>query len=432
MARKDKIEDIKSHSEDVQEVLSDVPNWILRWGITLVFIIVVVILVGSYFFKYPDTISANMTLTGTIPPIAIVSKTNGPLKELNISDGQYVEKGTYLGVVENPAYTEDLILLKHQLETLILHPDSILNFRYNDLKLGNVQVLYTSFLRALNNYQKFVELGYYPQKITSIRGRINQYEHYYSGMVKQSKIAELQYNIAKTNFYRDSLLNEKKILSNQDIDNAQNQYLQSRLTLESSYSSLENLQLQMSQLHETLLDTDQQYMETKNTLESELNTVCMQLINEIKTWEINYALIAPISGQISFTTYWSENQQIVAGETVFTIIPHDKTNLIGKALLPIARSGKVKKGQSINIYFSNFPDQEFGMVRGIVKTISLVPINENYIIEVALPNGLNTTYNKELPYLPEMQARADIITDDLSLLKRFLMPLRKIWKEGIQ
>jgi HlyD family secretion protein len=41
-----------------------------------------------------------------------------------------------------------------------------------------------------------------------------------------------------------------------------------------------------------------------------------------------------------------------------------------------------------------------------------------------------TTYKKELPYLPNMQGQADIITDDISLLERFILPVKKILSEN--
>lgn len=98
--------------------------------------------------------------------------------------------------------------------------------------------------------------------------------------------------------------------------------------------------------------------------------------------------------------------------------------------MPIDRSGKVKIGQRVNISFNNFPDKEFGIVRGIVHNISLVPTKKGevnqYILEINLINGLKTTYGKTLPFLPEMEGEADIVTDDLSLLERFFLPLKKL------
>jgi len=109
--------------------------------------------------------------------------------------------------------------------------------------------------------------------------------------------------------------------------------------------------------------------------------------------------------------------------------------VIGKALLPIARSGKVKVGQKVNIRLENFPDNEFGILRGVVKNISLVPSQTgqtvNYTVEIGLPEGLTTTYKKELPYLQNMRGKAEIITEDISLLERFVLPVKKILSESL-
>lgn len=61
-AEKKKVDEIELRSEDFQEVLSDMPPWILRWGITTVATIVVILIIGSSIFKYPDTITSTITL----------------------------------------------------------------------------------------------------------------------------------------------------------------------------------------------------------------------------------------------------------------------------------------------------------------------------------------------------------------------------------
>ena len=156
-----------------------------------------------------------------------------------------------------------------------------------------------------------------------------------------------------------------------------------------------------------------------------------QVMNAINSWKLNYCLYAPINGKITFTTYWNENQYIPSGDTVCTIVPESKDSLIGKAQLPAVRSGKVQTGQRVIVRFSNYPDEEFGTVEGRVASVSLVPAEENYMVEITFPNGLTTNYGKTLPILQEMPATAEIITDDLRLIERFIQPVRKIWKEGM-
>ena len=81
-------------------------------------------------------------------------------------------------------------------------------------------------------------------------------------------------------------------------------------------------------------------------------------------WRLRYCLIAPVGGVVTFTKYWNENQYIPSGEVAFTVVPQGEGRLVGKVRIPIARSGKVRRGQRAIVRFSNFPDQEFGVVNG--------------------------------------------------------------------
>ena len=54
------------------------------------------------------------------------------------------------------------------------------------------------------------------------------------------------------------------------------------------------------------------------------------------------------------------------------------------------------------------------------------------MVELDLPEGLYTNYKKVFPSLPNMTGIADIITENMSLFKRFVILVKKILKEGIQ
>ena len=114
---------------------------------------------------------------------------------------------------------------------------------------------------------------------------------------------------------------------------------------------------------------------------------------------------------------------------MFTIVPRVADNLTVKVKLPSQRSGKVKPGQRANVRFVNYPDNEFGMVKGVVESVSPVPSEGIYTVYIGLPDGLTTTYKKTLPFSQAMQAQIDIITDDMRLLERIVLPLKKIASE---
>lgn len=428
---------VELRSEEFQEVLGSVPSWILRRGISLIGIIVLITLIGSAIFKYPDIITTTMSLTGSIPAAGLVARTSGKIQEINITDKQNVQAGDYLAVIENPADTKDIQTLKQYIEELNQKIDTIISLPSKDLNLGSMQSLYSSFYITLFDYYEFKRLQYYSRKIDFMKERIGQHYGYYKSMLGQKNIINEQLQLNRNQYQRDSLLNKRGVISSEELEISRNQYLQGYLSLENIRSTIQNTEIQITQMQENLLDTEYQYQDKKNQLETQLKTYISQLLTEIQAWELNYVLITPIDGQVTFTNYWIRNQNVTTGETVFTVIPQDEGKIIGKARMPLTRSGKVRPGQKVNIRFSNFPDNEFGIVVGYVKIISMVPVKDAqgvgyYTVEIELPEGLNTTYKKTLPFLPEMQAQADIITVDISLLERFFMPLRKIWTEGVE
>ena len=429
--------EIELRSEEFNEVLSAVPAWIVRWGITMIACVVLMLLVGSAVFKYPDVISSTVTLTGTTPVSAVVARTSGKLQELYVGNNQQVKANTLLAVIENPAGTNDILRLKELLRQAENSLDTIALVPSQQLRLGSLQSLYSSFYLSMSEYRQFKELAYHLKKIELVKARIVKNEVYYRNMLKQKDLSEVQAKIAHQQYARDSLLGVKGLVSKEAVEEAYSRYLQSSLSAENMERSLENLQIQLAQMNESLYDTEYQYLDQKNTLETQLRSLVNQLRAEIDAWEINYALITPIDGEITLTQYWTNNQNVTAGNVVFNIVPTNQGGIVGKAMLPTERSGKVKKGQKVNIRFSNYPDKEFGIVKGIVENISLIPIVDgqnakSYMVDIELPNGLRTSYNKELPFLPEMEGQADIITEDMSLLERFLMPIRKVITEGLR
>ncbi len=437
--RDNKNEDIELRSEEFQEVLGEVPGWLLRWGIILVASIIALLLIGSSIFKYPEVISSSMVLTGTSPVASVVAKTSGKLQMLFIKDNQYVSKGQILAVIDNPAHTKDVWQLEQYLKSISSLED-LHNIPPQNLVLGDMQIPYASFCLTIAEYLQFKQLNYYPQKIAFIRKRIEQNKILYQDCLRQ------EHTIEKTPLFlckqqrTDSVL-PKDLSPYESLNHPTSQHIQNQFSTSAYQTHLQNIATTLMQTREELLDAENQYADSRRALETRLNNCIVQLTTSIQHWESTYVLKAPIDGIISFTNYWSENQNIAPLEEIFAIIPIEQGEIIGKSLLPVARSGKVKKGQKVNISFQNFPENEFGIVRGVVENISLIPVEINnpktgyreasYIVDIRLPNGLKTSYGKILPFQPQMRAQADIITDNISLLERLFLPVKKMWKNGM-
>ena len=107
-----------------------------------------------------------------------------------------------------------------------------------------------------------------------------------------------------------------------------------------------------------------------------------------------------------------------------SIVPLEPGNFLGRINLKMQRSGKVKTGMLVNIKLSGYPYLEYGIVRGRVKSKSLVPSGDAYVIDIELPDGLTTLYGTKLDFTQNMQGTAEIITENIRLLQKIVNPFR--------
>ncbi len=87
---------IEIRSPEVQEIIGQAPVSMVRWGIAVIFFVILTLLSISWFIRYPDLLSASVVLTTSPPPVTIVTRTNGNLVML-VSDNVLVEEGDVLG-----------------------------------------------------------------------------------------------------------------------------------------------------------------------------------------------------------------------------------------------------------------------------------------------------------------------------------------------
>ncbi len=301
-----------------------------------------------------------------------------------------------------------------------------------NLKLGAIQASFSGLLIRLENYNQFITQNFHPQKIASMRRIIEANKLHYKSLISQQEIVKKQHELEMKSFNRISYLLKQGLISEEEGEKAQSVLLQSEMNVRNMKSTLENAQVQISQLEDNLIETELQYTDKRHTLLSELKASLTQLENEIRTWEMTYVLKTPVTGKVTFTNYWNVNQNVSGGDIVFNVVPDTLSELVGKVQLPINRSGKVKTGQQVNVLFSNYPDNEYGIVKAQIKNISLIPTKDGYFVaEVSFPDGLTTSYGKNLPLTHEMTATANIITDDLRLIEQFIQPLKKILKNNL-
>ncbi len=424
---------IEIRSEEIQDILGQVPHWIVRWGTVVILLTVLVLIAGSWLFHYPDIKRANITVTTENPPATLVARTDGQIESLFVRDSQYVSSHTHLAVIENPASYSDVISLRFDIEEIRTTITSLSEDEFialnNNYRLGEIQPAYSEFLNRYQDYYQFLDLDYHARTIRSKQEELRRYRLYAGRLESQSRILRQDFELASRQFKRDSSIFAQGLSAEADLERSLQAKLQKQLSYEESNARLSETEIQISQLNQEILDLQLRAREEKEKKQADVRESFEKLISQIDIWEQKYLLQAPIDGIVSFTRYWSENQNVRAGDKVLTIVPADQGDIIGKINLPVEGSGKVKIGQQVNIQFANFPHMEYGMVRGIIRSISLVPDDQEYAVEVELPQGLVTYYGIEIPFNQEMLGRGEIITDDRRLIERIMSPLRSMLSE---
>ncbi|MDR2126470.1 MAG: hypothetical protein LBP63_06555, partial [Prevotellaceae bacterium] len=91
------------HSEEASDILGSLPTWIIRRGITVIFLIFVGLLIGCYFIKYPQTVDAPVIITTLNPPADLIARAEGRIATIYVADGQNVRKNDVIALLYNTA-----------------------------------------------------------------------------------------------------------------------------------------------------------------------------------------------------------------------------------------------------------------------------------------------------------------------------------------
>lgn len=159
---------IELRSEELQDLIGRMPFCFERYGIIVLAAIVLIIISGTYFFKYPDTLDAQIVITNSTPAANIVARTAGNLEYINTNNGGIVAVGEVLAVIANTANYKDVIQLENVIEKVEVQEMNIEEFvswmNTNMLRLGNMQHYYVTLHNAARNLYYYNVNNYYQKK----------------------------------------------------------------------------------------------------------------------------------------------------------------------------------------------------------------------------------------------------------------------------
>ncbi len=428
--KKKELKNLELRSEEVQEILSNPPGWMTRWGITVVFFVLMLIIGASSIVEYPDLVTSNITITTEVPVEKIEAKNSGRIVKLLVKDQEYVTHGQILAVIENTAKFEDFLQLKSIIDTLQLDYKSF-EFpieKTEHLSLGELDQDYALFEKSYTDFLLNKNLQPYAIETLSGQHTLSELNTRIQVLNTQRELEKRELEVRKQDLERTKALYSKGVISKVELENKELGYLQAKRNYQNTRINMSQIQESKNNTRRGIQGSNINKIQNETKYLKEVISSYKQLKRSLKQWEQNYLLVASIDGKVSFQKFWGENQFVKLGDNVLTILPKQSL-LVGKITTSAVNTGKIKPNQNVLIKLDNYPFQEFGMISGQVISMSLSPDSEgNYYIEVALPKNLQTTYGKTLAFNREMRGTAGIVTEDLKVIERVFYQFRNIFK----
>lgn len=421
------------HSQEVHDIMETIPGWIIRWGVSLVFILFVIVLSISYFVKYPEVLSAPITITTTNPPADLIVKSTGRIQKIIVPNEHMVSRDSLVAVLFNTAdyfavleFEKYLSVEREHWTEYIAH--SILKTNYN---MGEIQLYYTQFIQVCKSYNYYIETNSISQRQLLLKDQIEKICKNIEIKHNQLRLIQRDIVIEQANLERDSVLYKSKALTGFDYNRSKQNYIQKSLSYIEHESALNTMESNVIGMKEQLLQMSIQYDNDVTQFQLRFEETRDELLAQIKLWKDRYLIVSPIDGVVAYTRYWSENQSVTIGDRLATVVPNDSSYVVGRMIIPSVSLAKIEAGQQVNVKLTGFPYMEFGMLRGRLHTISAVPEAGGYAAEVDFPNGLVSTYKIPFRLIQQMDGTGEVITQDMRLIERFTQPIRSLFNNNI-
>lgn len=416
---------IEIHSDEIQDIISRPPSWLLTWGISFPFLLFAILLALSWLVRYPDVIKVKVVVTSDPAPISLITRTSGKFILLK-NENESVKKDELIALVQPDENPEDILYLE----------DCLFDFENKNhvelfnslLKAKNARALQSyvdKSIMALQELTAFEQMDPYQQQVKNFKKQADTHHQLNQNLQKQLSLIKYEALIANQQYYADSIRFEQTVMELNDFNVSKTNYLLKQRSLYSMEASIISSQLQIESQKDQATQLSLQFKEMNKRLSNESISSLKELQAKIRSWKEKYWFTAPMEGTLSYLGFLEDGQIIEAGKPVFTILP--KTDrLVARSELPVNGAAKVKAGQDVNIRLYNYPYEQFGMLRGQVKAISMASENGNYSVTIDLTQGMISTHNKSLDLHPPLLGEGEIITEDFRLLDRFFYPLKKL------
>ena len=416
-------------SEEVQSIIERMPTYWSKWVALCVGILMGIVVLLGVLIKYPDTVDGQVSVTAVTAPVRLVANSNGRLILLQ-PDKSQLEGGTVISYIESGADYRHILRIDSLLGNPIALekggcslPDSLL--------LGDVASAYNAFVLAYRQYKRILASDIYATMRQNLQHQINSDMLVIENLDEELKLKADILEDSDDRLRKDSILLERQAISEQDY----RQQRASHLSLKESGLNLQSSRLlKQSEISRNMMEIQRirlEEMENRERAYSEFITQKNNLANAVNLWKERYLQYSPVEGELEYLGFWRNNTFVQSGQELFTVIP-DRNNILGEVMIPSFGAGKVETGQTANVKINNYPYDEYGLLKGVVKSVSRITkkietpngASDAYLVVINFPEGTTTNFGKFLPLDFESKGTAEIITRRKRLIERLFDNLK--------
>jgi multidrug efflux pump subunit AcrA (membrane-fusion protein) len=411
----------------VSEIVNAQPSFLIRWGISVFFLVLIMAVSATWLIQYPDIVTARAKLISIDAPKEIKTKITGKLSKLLIKEDQFVTSGTLIGCMESVADMTEIAELARtlrDLENAILadnHSTVIHYLQHNFGHLGELQQANQTFTEQLLQYSNYLDNGFYVKKKLLLNHDVDFLKRQLNLLKQQEALQYKDLALSQQNILASTSLVQDSVISALEFRNEQSKHLGKLSSVPQIELTIIANESQQNEKQKEIMELGNQILQQKTVILQELHT----FQHKISEWEQTYLLKVPIDGKIMFATFLQEDQQLQANQTICYVHPDD-TKYFVEMHVPQSNFGKIEPGQEVLLKFPAYPYQEFGSVSGEIDFIARVPTDSGYLSRVILPMGLTTNYQKQVPFREGLTIQGEIVTKNIRLLERFYFNFRKI------
>lgn len=414
---------------ELDEILTRPPATLVRWGITVLFGLGLLLLGASWMIKYPDVLQGQILITTERPPVLIYSRATGRLINLLVADTTTVQAGQVLAEVENTTHLENIPVVR-SLSRQVLHGLSNgarqVQWPSPALTFGDLQSEVASLIRQYTEYRRLMTDAYQQGQLTLLDRQIADYQRLVAVNQTQATLFGQEFTNAEHKYQTDRKLYEDKVHSRLDFLKEENAYLQKKKEVETYRRTAIENSLTLSEREKQRQTLQHDWEEKRLQLETGIRQSVGTIENVLQIWQQNYVLKSPTAGRLTYLKTLHANDFVRASDTLFTVVTTGQP-LVGYVTISTQGLGKIRPGQQVLIRLDDYPYGEFGMLRGVVAQLAPSTNRRQYRVMVSLLNGLQPGPGQpSFHFRPELTGSAELVTDDLRLLERAFYGLRKL------